>query len=153
MRINIGCGGFPLDGYTNIDLFPPADKIGDFRHMTFADADEVTMYHVLEHLSWRESPSIIRHVRGWLHPGGSLVVEVPDMGRIMERGVYPPDWMSWVYGVQDHPGEYHMAGFTLESLYELVAGCGFEVTASSRFISDHPVRVGFPCVSVTGVRA
>jgi predicted SAM-dependent methyltransferase len=110
------------------------------------------MFHVLEHLSWKEGPDVNRHVREWLRKGGQLVVEVPDMERIMERGTYPTDWVSWVYGVQDHEGEYHRAGYTLESLYQLVAGCGLTVTRSNKFLSEHPARPGFPCVSVTAIR-
>lgn len=151
-RINLGCGGYPVEGVLNIDLFPPADLTGDFREMEFEDLDEITMYHLLEHLPWVEAPDILGKLRGWLRPGGRLIIEVPDMKQIMWMGTSNPNWVSWVYGVQINEGERHLGGYTLESLLALVEMCEFEVDSARRFFSDHPMRIGFPCLSVTAVR-
>ena len=56
VRLNIGCGNFPLDGYINLDLKNPKANI----QMDFFDFvkeghtnefDEVLASHVLEHIS------------------------------------------------------------------------------------------------------
>src|SRR5687767_6720263 len=42
-----------------------------------ASQDVVTMFHALEHVA--DPLGILRRVRGWLKPGGALVVEVPNI--------------------------------------------------------------------------
>jgi hypothetical protein len=149
VRVNLGCGGYPLDGYTNIDLFPPADLIGNFMEMTFEDLEEVTMVHSLEHLPWVQTPAVLSRIKSWLAPGGSLTIEVPDMETIMGYGAGNSCWLQWVYGCQAHEGEYHKAGFTKNLLWGLLELQGYTVTSAETFLSDHPMRIGFPCLRVT----
>lgn len=151
MRLNIGCGSYPLHDYTNIDLFPPADIMGDFTTMTFHGVESIRMSHVLEHLPWRETNLILRRLRSWLAPGGSLVIEVPDMQALMALGTHYAAWRQWIFGEQGHEGEYHKAGFTPVTLRVGLEAAGFQVQSVRAFLSDHPARVGYPCVEATGV--
>jgi predicted SAM-dependent methyltransferase len=148
VRLNLGAGGYPLDGFTNIDLFPPADIVGDFMEMSFAELKEVVMIHVLEHISHRNTLATLERVRSWMKPGARLVVEVPDMGMLMAA---PRErWLTDIYGVQTHDGEYHRAGFTFQTLRKAMRAAGFHDVAVRSFLSDHPRRTGFPCLEATG---
>ena len=70
MRINIGCGQLPLDGYLNIDKYDRhADEVADPMDLSFDEVEEVTMFHVLEHVAINEAPRLLYHVAGWLRPG------------------------------------------------------------------------------------
>jgi hypothetical protein len=149
VRVNLGSGGYPLDGYTNVDLFPPADIVGDFMEMDFTDLEEVVMIHSLEHLPWVQTPEILARIHSWLAPGGVLTIEVPDMEAIMQMGAGNSCWLQWVYGCQAHEGEFHKAGFTKNLLWGLLELQGYTVTEATTFLSDHPMRVGFPCLRVT----
>jgi hypothetical protein len=148
IRVNLGCGGYSLDGFTNVDLFPPADIVGDFMEMDFTDLEEVVMIHSLEHLPWVQTPAALARIRSWLASGGVLTIEVPDMETIMAYGTGDSRWLSWVYGVQSHIGEHHQAGFTKPLLHGLLELQGYTVTSARTFLSTHPMRVGFPCLEV-----
>jgi hypothetical protein len=122
VKLNLGCGRFPLDGFTNVDLHADeADINGDLRELEFSG------------------------VKGWLAPDGLLRVEVPDMQRIMKMGT-EDDWLRYVYGSQQHDGEYHRSGFTESSLREALELAGFRELRTAWFNSDFETRPGMPCV-------
>ena len=142
MRLNLGCGDFPLPGYTNVDLFEPADVVGDFREMTFENVTFVNMAHVLEHIPWTQTEGVLRTIHGWMAPGGQLQITVPDMGQIMLNP--PRDWVRYVYGSQHRPGEAHLAGFTIDSLRHHLGNAGFTSTELFARYSTHQMRTWMP---------
>ena len=151
MKLNLGCGGYPLDGFTNVDAYPPADVVGDFLQMSFEDVDEVVMTHVLEHLPWRITLDALKLIRSWMVEGGAITIEVPDIGAILQRGLYD-EWAELVmYGVQSNSGEFHRAAFTLDKLAACVRASGFQVENARAFNSEHEMRRGMACIEVIGV--
>lgn len=165
---NLGCGR---------DIHPDACNV-DFRYgpgvqlianlsvfpWPFADQEavELRMFDFLEHFPRSETRKILLECYRVLVPGGSLVVQVPDMeilGRAMcggkvggfpcnvcgfefdeERvdmvyGECPQCHAEWpeivdaafgrTYGGQDYPGNFHMAGFSRESLSDKLVDNGF----------------------------
>ena len=84
LRLHLGSGGNNLDGWVNIDLVGAhADLAWDVRHpLPFADgtAEAVFLEHVLEHMTFEEGMTVLRHCRQVLIPGGVLRVGVPDAG-------------------------------------------------------------------------
>jgi predicted SAM-dependent methyltransferase len=149
MRLNLGCGLLPLEGYVNVDAHAEqADVRGDIRELDFSDVEEVRMDHLLEHLPIKDGLPVLERIRSWMKPGAKITVEVPDMLAIMAnpRAV----WLTDIYGVQEHPGEFHMAGFSHYSLRHVLIEAGFKDVHSTSFISEHPHRPGLPCVKATG---
>jgi predicted SAM-dependent methyltransferase len=148
VRLNLGSGTLPLDGYVNVDAHAEADVRGDIRELDFSDVEEVRMDHLLEHLPIKDTLPALERIRSWMKPGARITVEVPDMFAIMAnpRSV----WVTDVYGVQDHPGEYHMCGFSHHSLRHVLIEAGFQGVKSTAFISQHPHRAGLPCIEATG---
>ena len=153
-RINLGCGRFPLEGYTNIDeQAEEADLLCDAWELEPpTPAAEVRMDHFLEHVSWRRVPELLQRAHGWLRPGGLLVVEVPDMTAILERGT-SGDWQRYIYGSQQHEGEYHRSGFTALTLKLAIERAGFVEVEVFPLISTFQTRPGMPCLKATGRRA
>ena len=147
-RLNLGCGKFPLEGWTNVDsdLDSPADVWCDFRTADFRDLDEVRMSHVLEHLSWRETGDTLRRIKTWMIPGGKLTIEVPDMDLILALGTGHPLWFKYIYGDQTHEGEFHRAGFTEGLLRTHLLSAAFYPVTVECFVSDHQGRIGMPCL-------
>lgn len=150
MKLNIGSGQYPLEGYVNIDLYEPADIQGDFMEMQFEGVTEAVLSHVLEHLSWRQSKPALRLVRSWMDIGARIVVEVPDMSTIVAMG-FTRDTRGAMYGDQSHEGEYHKTGFSDKMLVNDLLECGFGNVQTRRFLSTHPARDGFPCLEATAV--
>jgi glycosyltransferase involved in cell wall biosynthesis len=87
LRLNLGCGDKILPDYTNVDIAPSRngrkpDVICDLRALApFATAtvDEVLSVHVIEHF-WRwEVNDILREWTRVLRPGGSMIIECPNL--------------------------------------------------------------------------
>jgi len=146
MRLNLGSGKYPLEGWTNVDAHCEADVQGDIRDLHFHDVEAVNMDHLLEHFSWRETTSILARIHSWMLPGGDLRIEVPDMTQIMERGTQHPRWFKYVYGDQSTPGEFHLAGFTCGMLVERLQMAGFRLRFIAKNTSRHQGRRGMPCL-------
>lgn len=150
MRLNLGSGDWPLEGYVNVDLYSDnADVNGDFTEMDFEYVEEIEMSHILEHIPWSKMTPTMERVHSWMVPGGAIRIEVPDMQFFIERGVYDLAAQIAFYGIQSAPGEYHMAGFTEATLRQLLAETGFTVRSTRRFFSDHKARPNFPCLEAT----
>ena len=149
MKLNLGSGRLPLEEYVNVDLHEEVDVKGDIRYLSFYDIEEVRMSHLLEHLPWADTVPVLERVKGWMRPGGLLMVEVPDMELIMAEAHSNPDWVAWVYGSQYHDGEYHKTGFTVRTLEAAIVGAGFSEVAVRQFRSEHPYRPGMPCLEAT----
>lgn len=94
MRLNLGCCDRHLDGYTNVDICPPADELVDLSQpWPWADnsVDEIFAADIFEHL-----PDI-RHTmnEAWrvLKPGAVLHLVVPTTDG---RGAWQdPTHCSW----------------------------------------------------------
>ena len=146
--INLGSGKHPLDGYVNIDAHEEADVMGDVWDLHFRDVDAVRMDHFLEHFGWREIVPLLESIHSWMAPGGLLEVEVPDMAEILKLGT-TGDWLRYLYGSQQHDGEFHRCGFTAETLCDALVDAGFQVTHLNAFLSEFPTRTGMPCLKAT----
>ena len=148
LRVNLGSGKYPLPGYTNVDEHEEADYNLSVWDFTATNLEEVRMDHFLEHIPWTQTHALLVMVNGWLIEGGLLRVEVPDMAAIFERGT-GGDWLRYVYGSQQHEGEFHRAGFTAVSLYTALDEAGFTDVDVKSIISTFRTRQGMPCLVAT----
>ena len=79
--------------------------------------DAAVMWHVLEHLD-HPAPAL-GAVRGWLSPGGLVMVGVPNAGSV-QAALAGEGWLHW-----DAPR--HRVHFTVDGLSTLLERSGFEV--------------------------
>jgi SAM-dependent methyltransferase len=93
IKLNLGCGKHLLQGWINVDAvareglkteYTP-DVTADVRALPFADdyADEAMAIHVIEHFYVWEVPDLLKEWRRVLKPGGRLVLECPDLTRVL----------------------------------------------------------------------
>jgi predicted SAM-dependent methyltransferase len=125
VRLNLGAGGSPIDGYENIDL-----KNGKSAFpLKYADGtvDEVRASHILEHFPHGEVEAVVREWARVLKPGGKLKVAVPDFDYIVKeysnghRG--DPLLEAYLFGGQVDADDYHKTLFNedkLKTLLEIV---------------------------------
>ncbi|WP_147794106.1 methyltransferase domain-containing protein [Cellulomonas sp. Y8] len=134
LRVNLGCGHVPLEGYVNVDNrdLPSVDVVADVFAMPFEDGtvDEFFSSHFLEHFPLEQlRRRLLPALRAKLTPGGTLRAVVPDVDAMMRAyvaGTYPYDDMrEVVYGGQDYDGDFHYNMFTPDSLTEILASGGF----------------------------
>ena len=89
--------------------------------------DAVVLWHVLEHL---EDPgAALRRVRGWLRPGGLVLVGVPNAASWQAR-IAGPGWLHW-----DAPR--HRVHFTPRGVNALLARSGFEQVRTEHMVWEH----------------
>jgi SAM-dependent methyltransferase len=92
-----------------------------------SDLDSVVMWHVLEHLD--DPGSVLERVRGWLRPGGSLVVASPNLASWQAR-IAGPEWLHF-----DAPR--HRVHFTATGLWTLLSRSGFSPVRTVHMVWEH----------------
>lgn len=86
MNLNLGCGEFYAEGWTNVDL-PSCphrkDAEASVLSLPFEDgiAERVYCGHVLEHIFPQDIHRALREVKRVLKSGGSALVVGPDLSR------------------------------------------------------------------------
>jgi SAM-dependent methyltransferase len=89
--------------------------------------DAVTLWHVLEHLD--DPGGALEILRGWLRPGGVLLVGVPNLG----------SWQARLGGARwfhlDLPR--HRTHFTVRGLRSILERSGYEVLAVHHVLAEH----------------
>ena len=103
LKLHLGCGEIPLDGYVNMDVrkTPAVDLIGDIRELPFADdsVETIETYHTFEHLPvclqtsvdavyGEKYGALIEVLKEWrrvLKINGLLVIEMPDFDKVLEE--------------------------------------------------------------------
>jgi hypothetical protein len=123
IRLNLGSGANPLDGYENLDL-----KGGvDCRSLPYADGtvDEVRASHLLEHFGYADTARVVEEWVRVLRPGGVLKVSVPDFSLLartflaIEDGVHDEDAgrvLRMMMGGQTDADDYHKTQFNAGGL-------------------------------------
>jgi hypothetical protein len=138
LRLNLGCGSRPLDGFVNVDPLeaPGVDVVADAGgSLPFenGEADLAYASRVLEHLPAAVVPVVLREWGCVLGEGGQPLVAVPDLDRIAQllrsrSGWFiPPNepWVGLVYRGQKDELDFHKTGFTAPSLAPLLDNAGF----------------------------
>lgn len=132
IKLNLGCGNLVYPDYINIDLYAPeADVKMDIRKLEYPDnyADEITAYHVFEHLSPYEAKDILSEWMRVLKPNGKLIMELPDIEAMCAAfGSSNKDeryrLLNCIYGAtqMEHP---HLFGWYAEILQDHLELVGF----------------------------
>lgn len=134
IRINLGCGHIPVEGYLNIDrrALPGIDIVAEVDELPFntGEVDEIFSAHLLEHFPQEQlRRTLLKYWHGLLKPGGEFRAIVPDgdgMIAACSSGEYPFEQFRKVtYGAQDYDGDFHYNMFTPSSLSELLLEAGF----------------------------
>jgi len=186
IKINIGSHNKKIEGFLNMDIMPleNVDIIQDITkppynifasHLGLTEAkdiiipndsvEEIVCHEVLEHISFRELPKVLAEFYRILAPGGSINIQVPDIGAMCEfyyknqidkiiphkpqsveevldlqeetgKMVNPVRWKMAFAGAQKHKYDFHLNHFTNKNLSRALLDVGF---LDIEFIPD-PVR-------------
>ena len=148
LRINLGAGHIPLDGFVNVDIreLPGIDVVANVDDLPFEPGSltEIFSAHTLEHFPEEElRRRLLPYWIGLLRPGGTFRAVVPDMEAMTtaySNGTMPFDALRRVaYGGQEYAGDFHFTGFTprtLSALFENVGLVDAEVVAKGRTNGD-----------------
>jgi len=135
LKLNLGCGHTPLEGYVNVDRreLPGVDVVADVGDLPFEEGSvrEISSAHLLEHFPQEMlRRRLLPAWRALLIPGGIFRAVVPD-GEAMLTGVAGgsysfSDFREVLFGAQDYDGDFHFNLFTPDSLIGLLEEAGFK---------------------------
>lgn len=140
MKLNIGCGGRRIPGFTGVDAVerPAADIVAraDSIQLPNESVDEIMAIHLFEHFYRWECEVVLAEWHRLLKPGGLLVLELPDLKKacknvldnVMRGGKDPDQLTLWaLYGDprQSDPYMAHRWAWSPESLGALLMANGF----------------------------
>jgi predicted SAM-dependent methyltransferase len=143
LRLHIGCGHLPLDGYANVDGrdLPGVDVVADAADIPFpiGSVTEVYSSHLLEHFPLEHLRRVVLpHWFALLKPGGALRSVVPDaegmISDYVSKAMSFDDLREVTYGLQEYNGDFHFNMFSRDMLRALVEEVGF-VDASYSFLN------------------
>ncbi len=157
LKIHIGCGSDIKDGYVNIDEFnPDADVQKPIQKLDYPEnsVERIEGYMVLEHLTPFDAKAFIKKAHKMLEPGGTLILEVPDLEKVCrlilafrDDGEYLNTGAFGVRGFFGEPtdhmtkGDYHKWGYTPGTLGQLLQEAGFSRWRVSDGVSHlYPLR-------------
>lgn len=135
LRINIGCGHIPVEGYLNIDKrgIPNVDIVAEAYNLPFENKSisEIYSSHLIEHFPMEEFRRVILpYWYNLLKFGGLFRAILPDWETMIKqyvKGDYPFENLRLVtFGAQDYNGNFHYNMFSMESLKEMLEDAGFK---------------------------
>jgi len=141
MKLDIGSGGPSTlgEGWYGVDKFiESADYHWAMDKLEIEDesVDEIYSCHALEHISRHQVIPTLTEWRRVLKWGGKLTVLVPNMEfclNVMIEACNRDDLDYWewrnhfVFGKQDHPGNFHNCGFSPRILDHYLTAVGFTI--------------------------
>jgi predicted SAM-dependent methyltransferase/tetratricopeptide (TPR) repeat protein len=130
LKLHLGCGGRHLAGFLNIDIMPSSavDLLCDSRRLPFAagTVSRIETYHMIEHLPRHDFLEALFEWNRILEEGGALIIECPDFDATVKEYVEGKRFrINNIFGLQRHPGDYHLFGYTFNDLEEILQGVGF----------------------------
>lgn len=150
-KLNIGCYHMKLDGFINIDINPEyePDILGDIREIQFDNEsiDLILASHVLEHFDLVDVKFLLSKFYKWLKHNSHLIVEVPDIGTILdmvEKGECKiEDHQGAIYGNKEVMGQAHKSQFDETLLMNMLKEAGFDNIIKNPNISDSDISLRF----------
>ena len=134
MKVNVGCGQYPFEGWFNIDIDPnaPAQYHGAIPPLPLGDesVDEIYAGHFLEHLDYDDGTAFLRECFRVLRPGGKVGIVVPDTRAICERylaGLETLDDVCRLFFYSTVQDTHHKWSYDLGSLGDALRAAGFVV--------------------------
>ena len=122
MRLNLGSGSRPIEGYVNLD------GEGMIYPLPYKNLDEIRASHVLEHFGHAESVDVLCHWVDCLRPGGVLKIAVPDFDDLTRRRAMGQnlDFEAIIMGGQVDDLDYHKSIWNLDKLRFIMERIGLE---------------------------
>ena len=122
MKLNLGAGSQPIDGYINLD-----GATGDTIYpLGMKNVDGIRASHVLEHFGHTESVKVLKNWIESLKSGGTLKIAVPDFDDLCRRRALGEvmDYECVIMGGQVDERDYHKSVWNYDKLHYLMSSLG-----------------------------
>jgi predicted SAM-dependent methyltransferase len=130
LKLHLGCGQRRLPGFLNIDIMPSSavDLHCDSRRLPLlaGTVSRIETYHMIEHLPRHDFIEALFEWNRILEEGGALMIECPDFEATVREYLEGKKYrINNIFGLQRHPGDFHLFGYTFEDLQEILLSLGF----------------------------
>lgn len=122
MKLNLGSGSCPIEGFINLD-----GKLGSCIYPLYRkNATEIRASHVLEHFGHVESVEVLGQWISCLKSGGVLKIAVPDFDDLIRRYNLGEqlNFEGIIMGGQTDELDYHKSIWTASKLRMIMEGYG-----------------------------
>ena len=149
MKLNLGAGRKPLEGYSNIDLHIPSDvkfKAFDYikddvtilSEIEDESCSEIIAYHLLEHIPRLKVDMTLYLWYSKLKDNGKLILELPDMVKccinflssetIDDAFTTERLGLIGIFGevLKEDDHMQHLWGYSFKSLHKILTKVGFK---------------------------
>jgi len=161
IRLNLGSGPFPLEGFINVDQFEHVnpDLQCDVLDLPYKPGtiSEIYAGHILEHFTFKDGQRALRYWNSLLKAGGVISISVPDYDFLVKKYAANPSPEAliemndtYIYsGIQPSPHQYAYSAALLEKCMADAGFANLERMPVNHSYFPYPVpwQVGF-----TGVR-
>ena len=126
MKLNLGCGEQPLEGYENLDRKRGNEVYPLAYELILDDVEEIRASHVLEHFSHREVAAVMKDWVKALKPGGVLKIAVPNFEWIAKHYLDGKDInvQGYTMGGQVDEDDFHKCVFDEDELRNAMLDAG-----------------------------
>jgi predicted SAM-dependent methyltransferase len=134
IRVNLGCGHKPIEGYLNVDqrALPKVDIRADILDLPFEQntVQEIFAAHLVEHFTAQSlRTEVLPYWHSLLAPQGVLRLIAPNAQAMImayANQKMPFDQLTTVLlGMQEYDGDFHFAMLSPENLTKLLQEAGF----------------------------
>lgn len=135
MKLNLGCGEHPIEGWENWDR-KNGHEVWPLEGVADASVDEIRASHVLEHFSHAKVPEVVAEWARVLRPGGRLRIAVPDFRKIADWYVSGEkrNIQGYVMGGHSDADDAHGTVFDRDALSRVMSKAG--LIGMRRWIQD-----------------
>jgi len=128
MKLNVGCGLRPLEGYTNLDIqaLEGVDIVADAKDIPLEDetCSEVNSYGFIEHIEPEDTAQVMSEMYRVLKPGYACRIGTEDFGHQVK--VYLEDGLNgWTHSAVYGPHYSHRRLFDEAELKKEMEKAGF----------------------------
>jgi len=135
MKVHLGGSRTVLPDYVNVDKYlafrgevTQDDAVDFMKRQPDDSVEHIVTKHMIEHLPRVRADALISHCFRTMKSGCEIFIECPNIRYVVEKFIEEGDqWLNSIYGLQRNGGDYHLWGYTPESLRALLEKHGFEV--------------------------
>ena len=135
LMLHLGSQGVVLDGFDNLDAQPQSSKEiqCDVRQLPYPNesADIVLAIDLLQVYSHRETDSVLKEWARVIKKGGTLILSVPDLKKILNdyynNNLPISEANQYIFGKQANDYDYHYNGFDDVSLQKHLQTAGLQI--------------------------
>ena len=154
IKLEIGCGLTPHEGYEHLDIkpYPHVEYVSDARKIALPDnsCSEIFSLNTIEHFWWFEQEALIKEWARIMEPGGKMLIYTVDFAVTIKdwanggwkkevdslqgpgyNWIHNSDvdrnmWLNYKLFGTNCPGNAHITAFTFELMKSLMEKAGLK---------------------------